>query len=123
MSKIAVVLIRGLVGIRFDMRDTLKALNLNKKHTSAVVEDTPTVRGRLNKVKDFTTFGIINEETLKELQEKRGQKDSEGNLKKAFFLAPPKGGFERKGIKKAFTIGGALGERGDAINELIKKMM
>lgn len=123
MSKLAVILIRGLVGIRFDTRDTLENLKLNKKHTCVVINDTPSLRGMLKKVQDFTTFGTINEETLKELQEKRGNKDLEGNLKNVFFLAPPKGGFERKGIKKSFVIGGALGERKEAINDLIKKMI
>jgi len=44
-------------------------------------------------------------------------------LKKFFKLHPPRGGFERMGIKKPYTVGGVLGYRGDKINLLIKKML
>lgn len=44
-------------------------------------------------------------------------------LKPVFNLTPPKKGFERKGIKKTFTQGGALGYRGKEINKLILKMI
>lgn len=117
MSKIAVVLIRGLVGVRVDIKDTLFSLNLRKKHACAIVEDTPVTRGMLKKAQDFVTFGEVSEELIKELDTKRKVND-----KGVYFLAPPVGGFERKGIKKSFTVGGALGERKN-MDDLIKKMM
>ena len=43
-------------------------------------------------------------------------------LKPVFRLNPPKKGYERAGIKKAYSIGGALGYRASDINALIKKM-
>lgn len=43
-------------------------------------------------------------------------------LKPVFRLSPPKKGYERAGIKKAYSIGGALGYRASDINALIKKM-
>ncbi|MFA4907370.1 MAG: 50S ribosomal protein L30 [archaeon] len=43
-------------------------------------------------------------------------------IKKFFRLHPPRKGFERNGIKKAFPEGGALGYRKSAINKLIEKM-
>jgi large subunit ribosomal protein L30 len=118
MSKIAVVLIRGLVGVRVDIKDTLFSLNLRKKHACAIVEDTPSVRGMLKKSQDYTTFGTISDEVLKELETKR-----KANENGVYFLAPPVGGFERKGIKKSFIVGGALGDRKEDINVLLKKMM
>ena len=36
---------------------------------------------------------------------------------------PPKKGHARKGIKKPFKMGGALGNRGTEINELIMRMI
>tara|TARA_Y100000310_G_scaffold344294_1_gene456259 strand:+ start:3154 stop:3627 length:474 start_codon:yes stop_codon:yes gene_type:complete len=43
---------------------------------------------------------------------------------KCFFkLTPPAKGFGRKGIKKPFSMGGALGYRKDMINDLIKRMI
>ena len=44
-------------------------------------------------------------------------------VKQFFRLHPPIGGFERKGIKKPYSIGGALGYRKEKINNLIKKML
>ena len=47
----------------------------------------------------------------------------ETKIKPVFRLRPPRKGFERAGIKKSFTVGGALGYRGKEINELINKMI
>jgi large subunit ribosomal protein L30 len=44
-------------------------------------------------------------------------------MKHYFRLNPPKKGFERKGIKKPYTVGGALGNRGEKINELLERMI
>ena len=123
MTKIAVVLIRGLVGVRADVKDTLAFLNIRKKHACVVVNDTPTVRGMLKKIQNVATYGPISEEVYAQLKEKRGSKITEHNAKEVFFLAPPVGGFERKGIKQPFSIGGALGERKEGIDSLIQKMM
>ncbi|MCA9477537.1 MAG: uL30 family ribosomal protein [Nanoarchaeota archaeon] len=117
MSKIAIVLIRGLVGVRHDIKETLIQLHLEKKHACVVKEDSPSLQGMLQKIRDFTTFGPVSEETVKAL-EKRKAKNG-----KVYFLAPPVGGFERKGIKQSFTVGGALGNRGEKINDLLAKMI
>ncbi|MCR4368331.1 MAG: 50S ribosomal protein L30 [archaeon] len=47
----------------------------------------------------------------------------EMGIKRVFRLHPPKKGHARGGIKRPFAIGGALGNRGEKIDELIKKMM
>ena len=44
-------------------------------------------------------------------------------LKPVFRLNPPKKGFERKGIKKPYSVGGALGYRGDKIKAVLERMM
>lgn len=44
-------------------------------------------------------------------------------IKKVFRLHAPRKGFERRGIKKLFSAGGAAGHRGAKINELIQRMM
>lgn len=123
MSKIAVVLIRGLIGIRHDIKETIFMLNLKKKHACVVIEDTPVYRGMLKKIQSYVAFGEITEETEKLLVEKREAKRKDGSVKKYYSLAPPKGGFERKGIKKSFIEGGALGNRGDKMNDLIARMV
>jgi large subunit ribosomal protein L30 len=39
------------IGRRFDQEATLKGLGLNKRHRQRTLEDTPSVRGMINKVK------------------------------------------------------------------------
>ena len=39
------------IGRRSDQEATLKGLGLNKRHRSRTLEDTPSVRGMINKVK------------------------------------------------------------------------
>ena len=59
----------------------------------------------------------------KELVEgKKKMKDVPG-LKPFFRLNPPKGGFERKGIKQPFSLGGVLGYRSKKIKDLIERMV
>lgn len=44
-------------------------------------------------------------------------------MKPFFRLLPPVKGFERKGTKKPFSLGGALGYRKEKINDLIQRML
>lgn len=44
------------------------------------------------------------------------------NIKPVFRLHPPKKGFKGK-VKKSYTAGGVTGYRGEAINDLIKRMI
>lgn len=127
MDKIAVIRIKGQTKLKQEIKDTLKMLGVNRKFTCVVLDATPSIRGMVKKVINHVTFGKINEETLNLLKEKRGKKtkDKEGKetYKKFFRLTPPRGGFERKGTKVAFKAGGALGDRDEKINDLIKKML
>jgi large subunit ribosomal protein L30 len=106
---IAIIRIRGMTKIRKDIRDTLDMLGVSKKHAMVIRKKTPSIDGMVKKVKDFVTFGIVDKTAL----EKYGASSH---------LHPPRGGFERKGIKVPFTTGGALGNRGDKIVDLIEKM-
>lgn len=54
--------------------------------------------------------------------EKHKLRDLPG-MKPYFRLTPPKGGYEIKGTKKQYSIGGALGYRKEAINDLIRRML
>jgi len=127
MSKIAAIRIRGMTGIRKPIKDTMSMLRLYKKNTCSVYETTPSIKGMLLKAKDFITWGEIDEKTYDALVQSRGikAKDKEGKeiIKPFFRLNPPKGGFERKGIKVPYASGGALGYRGKEIKKLIEKMM
>jgi len=122
---IAVILVRGLINMRTDKKDTLKMLRLMRKNYCVVIKDTPSNMGMINKVKDYVTYGPIDDSTLKTLLDKRGEKNpKDPNKTKPFFrLQPPKKGFGRKGIKQPFNKGGGLGNRGEKINDLIQRML
>jgi large subunit ribosomal protein L30 len=49
-KKLTVVQTGSPIGRRPDQRATLKGLGLNKLHRRRVLEDTPAVRGMINKV-------------------------------------------------------------------------
>jgi len=66
----------------------------------------------LNSFKELAKALIEGKISLKKLR-----------IKEVFRLRPPRKGFERKGIKKTFALGGALGNRGEKINELILRMI
>src|SRR3989338_172316 len=117
-KKIAVVRIRGLVNIRKTIGATLDMLRLYRKNYCVVVDNRPEIVGMLKKAKDYITWGEIDDATLKLLVEKREEKD-----KKFFRLQPPRKGFGRKGTKRMFSAGGALGYRGEKINDLITRMI
>ena len=121
---IAVIRIKGQVGIRQRVKETLYRLRLRRKYACVVLaEPTAEQMGMIKSVKDFVAFGEISEETYKKLVEKRGKKDKDGGLKPFFRLHPPVGGFERLGIKKPYARGGSLGYRGKDMKKLVMKMI
>ncbi|MBN1275160.1 uL30 family ribosomal protein [Candidatus Woesearchaeota archaeon] len=117
-QRLVAVLIRGRIGLHRDVKRTLDLLGLKKKHACVILKDDASTRGMLRKAKDAITWGAIADETYRELAKRRGA----GEEQQAFALHPPRGGFERKGIKKPFSTGGALGDRKERMDELIKRM-
>lgn len=68
-----------------------------------------------NKIKSFKELAeqiISGKKTLMDFK-----------IKPVFRLGPPRKGFERRGIKKSYNIGGALGYRAADINKLILRMI
>ena len=126
-KQIAIVRIAGEIRLKQEFLDTLRMLHLSKKHMCVVVPSTPNMLGMIKKIKDFVTWGEAQQETIQLLQEKRKKmtKTKQGKIVPQPFyrLSPPRGGFERKGIKVAYGVGGALGYRGEEINKLIKRMI
>ncbi len=115
-KQIAVILVRGLQGVDNTLKDTLRMLNIHRRNVCVILTATPSNVGMITKVKNYVTYGEINDETLKLLKEKKGES-------KYYNLNSPRKGYGRKGIKCAFINGGALGNRGSAINDLIKRMI
>lgn len=137
-----VIRIRGAVGVAPKAKKTLEMLNLRRANNASVWPETVQSKRMLKLVEHMVAFGKIDEASLKELIEKRG-KVVEGKLdvKKiveelssgktanqvglvnCFKLSPPKGGFERKGVKTPYTQGGAYGDRKNNIGKLVMKMI
>ncbi|MBK7024885.1 MAG: 50S ribosomal protein L30 [Sulfuritalea sp.] len=49
-KKIKVTLVKSLIGTKQDHRATAKGLGLRKLNSSAMLEDTPAVRGMIRKI-------------------------------------------------------------------------
>lgn len=107
----AVVRIRGVRGVRWRTRAVLHRLRLTRKNHCILVKNTESAKGMLELAKDYLTWGEASPETIAVL-EKKG--------KQPFALKPPLGGMEP--IKQGFPRG-ALGYRGEKMNELVKKML
>ncbi len=115
---IAAVRVRGMIGTEQSTEDTLRMLQLYRKNFCVILKDEPHIKGMLMKVKDFITWGELDDETTKLLQKKQGKL-----AHKYHRLNNPRKGFGRKGIKIPFIKGGALGDRKEKINDLIKRMI
>src|SRR3989344_2722744 len=97
-EKLAVVLVRGMVKVVKPVKETLAMLNLHRKNHCVVIDNTPVYKGMLIRVKDYITWGEIDDATFAELVQKRGQLlngrgkavEIDGKkYKKYFALAPP----------------------------------
>lgn len=115
-KKIAVILVRGMHDVSGENKSTMQMLNLNRRNLCVIVPATRSMLGMISKIKNYVTYGEVDEETLKLLKEKKGDSQS-------YRLNSPRKGYGRKGIKRHFSHGGGLGYRGKAINDLIKRMV
>ncbi len=151
----AVIRVRGQPDVNYDIEYTMGLFGLNRVNHCAIVPENAVTKGMLQKIKDYTTYGEINAETLAEMIRVRGRlsgdrmitddylaensdfktvdelakaiiendykmKDLE-EAKPIFRLHPPVKGYE--GNKRSYRNGGALGYRGEAINDLIARML
>lgn len=138
---IAIVRVRGVSGIKPDIKKTMELLKLTRKHHCVLYkEDTASLKGMLNICKDYCTWGNISGETLRSLIEKRGrfigdkrvpsnqvekiaksiEAGEKTEIKPVFRLSPPSKGWEP--LKDRYPKG-ALGPRGEEINLLLRRMI
>jgi len=139
----AAVRLKGLVGLKKDIKDTLLMLRLNRKMHCVILKESDCTKGMLHKVKDWITWGEIDEKILIYLIEKRGRKHGGERLtikeaeevfkktketekvpeiiKPVFRLNPPSKGLKNS-IKQHYPKG-ELGYRGKEINKLLMRMI
>jgi large subunit ribosomal protein L30 len=142
--KIAVVRVRGRRKVKPGIEKTLGLLRLERPNHCVLLDDTPQNMGMLQVVKDYVTYGPVDENTVYRLLSRRGRKGrkflkavaKEDELKKAakeiasgrktlefanpvFRLRPPSKGYRDI---KAYYPDGDLGKR-EEMNSLLKRMM
>ncbi len=132
---LAVIRVRGRAGVRHDIKETLSRLNLDRINNLTLIYGTKPNMGMIKKCNDFVTYGEISNDLLgklasrKELSVKKeeleeifgGKKRPRDSIRFPIRMHPPRRGYE--GIKHSYSNGGALGYRGEKINELLKRMM
>ncbi len=70
---IAVLRIRGEVGVREPIKKAMDLMKLHRKNRVVLMKNTPSNIGMINKVKDYCTFGEVDSKIVKELLENRGR--------------------------------------------------
>jgi large subunit ribosomal protein L30 len=69
----AVVRVRGQPDVNKDIRYTMGLLGLNRVNHCVVLPENPSIKGMLQMVKDYCTWGEIDEETLSAMIKTRGK--------------------------------------------------
>jgi large subunit ribosomal protein L30 len=148
-----VVRVRGTIHARHDIVETLRYLHLTRANHATVLPEQPEIRGMLHRVQGYITWGEAEPDAVRLLLTERAVTDSGARLtpelvgpvvkgkdlpelaqqitqdgligveglRPLFRLKAPKGGW--RSTKKPFAMGGALGYRGRAINDLIQRMV
>ncbi|MEK6928057.1 MAG: uL30 family ribosomal protein [Nanoarchaeota archaeon] len=137
---IIAIRIAGTVEIESKVEMTLSRLRMRKKYSAVLLKNNPESLELLRKVRDFVAFGVLSEADIEDLISKRGKgiggkkldakkiaseiskKSAEDLGMKPFFrLHPPRGGIDSK---VHFPIRhGVLGNHGDKINLLMRRML
>jgi|TARA_B100001971_G_C17996450_1_gene435003 large subunit ribosomal protein L30 len=95
MKLLAVVRLRGTVGVRRSVKDTMQMLRLNRTNHCILLKNTQSSLGMLAKVKDYVTWGEINHESAEEILRNRGELEGGRSLTDDFM----KNNTEYKNIK------------------------
>jgi large subunit ribosomal protein L30 len=148
-----VIRVRGTIHAQHEIVDTLRFLHLTRANHATVLPEAQPYKGMLSRVQGYVTWGEAEPETVRRLLTERGEavngarlddphakevvtETDIGELSKTVLnqgmirvaglkplvrLRAPKGGW--RSTKKPFSLGGALGYRGRAINELVRQML
>jgi len=137
---IIAIRISGLVEMQTSVEEILQRLRMRRKYCAVLMPNTKENMNLLRKIRDFVAYGTIEQADIIALIQKRGISKNKSNIdsvkvaeiisskginysgiKPFFRLHPPRGGIDSKihfPIKK-----GVLGDHGDKINELLRRML
>lgn len=147
-----VVRVRSGIGMKPDIRKTLESISLKSVNNCTVINEKKVHKKMLQVAKDYITWGDVEKETLHKLLTKwarteNGRKLDEAHLnerkttvesvverltkdettlkaegiKPTIRLHPPRRGYE--GVKRPYTMKGALGNRGKDMDKLVSRMI
>jgi large subunit ribosomal protein L30 len=148
-----VVRVRGSIHAKHEIIETLRFLHLTRANHATVVPESAEYRGMLIRAQGYITWGEADPDTVGLLLRERGvttsgarvsettlghevpEKDLPAltksvldgglppvaGLRPLFRLRAPRGGW--RSTKKPFGLGGALGYRGKAVNDLVRRMV
>jgi len=112
MVQVIAIRLRGEVGVKKGIEDTMQMLGLKRRYSATLIEQNENTMGMIRKIESFIAWGEVSAETIAALKDRAKQK--------GFGLKPPVGGL--RAIKLVWPKGD-LGYRGDAINVLAKRMI
>ena len=69
----AVIMLRGSVNVRPEIKDTLNMLRLNRVNHCVFLDENPNNEGMIRKVKDYVAWGNINKESLEMILRMRSE--------------------------------------------------
>ena len=69
----AVIMLRGSVNIKPDIKNTLNMLRLNRVNHCVFLDENPHNEGMIRKVKDYVAWGTVNKESLEMILRTRGE--------------------------------------------------
>ncbi len=148
-----VVRVRGSIHVNREIVETLRYLHLTRPNHATVVPESAQYRGMLHRVQGYITWGEADPETVGLLLRERGVTTDGARISDAAFgaaipakdlgalttdvlqhglppvrgvrplfrLRAPKGGW--RSTKRPYGLGGALGYRGKAVNDLVRRMV
>src|SRR3989338_671121 len=145
---ITAVRVRGNAKLRKTIEATMQMMNLKAVNNVATLTDKKVTEGMLQKAKDYVTWGTITKDTftkmllkwaktvdnakvtegflkeqntsVDELYEGK-KKFKDANIKATIRLHPTRKGYE--GVKRPYSMKGALGNRKDKLDELVQRMI
>jgi len=137
---IAIIRLRGEVNLEKDIKETMKFLKLRRVNHCVIVPKKPEIEGMAKRVKNYVTWGEPTNEMIEKIIYKRGRLPGDKridkkevkkiardiidgkkvDIKPVFRLSPPSKG--HRPIRIPYPKG-AVGYRGEKINELLKRMI
>lgn len=78
-----VVRMRGTVNVPYWANTTLESLNLSKKFRATIVPESTEYFGMLNRIRQLVTWCRVDNETVKDLLDKKGRKSASQPLRES----------------------------------------